>query len=158
MQLLTGLRDRGLPTDRKYLIIIAGAKALHTAIEEVFGREQEVQRCRNHKLENVMKELPKEQQDQTRRLMRAAFKLSSAEEGVRDRINTDTNKECKETEGHKKLSGLFVRQKRRFEFSRIESAQQRLVHFDFIHDADYRRFDGEFVGRFRNGTTGGMAV
>lgn len=81
MQLLTGLRDRGLPTDRKYLIIIAGAKALHTAIEEVFGREQEVQRCRNHKLENVMKELPKEQQDQTRRLMRAAFKLSSAEEG-----------------------------------------------------------------------------
>lgn len=80
-QLLTGLRDRGLPTDRKYLFIIDGAKALHTAIDEVFGREQEVQRCRNHKLENVMKELPKEQQEQTRRLMRAAFKLSSAEEG-----------------------------------------------------------------------------
>jgi putative transposase len=80
-QLLTGLRDRGLPTDRKYLFIIDGFKALHTAIEEVFGREQEVQRCRNHKLENVMNELPKEQQEQTRRLMRAAFKLSSAEEG-----------------------------------------------------------------------------
>ena len=32
-------------------------------------------------IENVMGELPKEQQDQTRRLMRAAFKLSSAEEG-----------------------------------------------------------------------------
>lgn len=82
-QLLTGLRDRGLPTDRKYLFIIDGAKALRTAIEEVFGREQEVQRCRNHKLENVMNELPKEQQEQTRRLMRAAFKLSSAEEGER---------------------------------------------------------------------------
>ncbi len=80
-QLLTGLRDRGLPTERKYLFIIDGAKALHTAIEEVFGREQEVQRCRNHKIENVMKELPKEQQEPTRRLMRAAFKLSSAEEG-----------------------------------------------------------------------------
>ena len=80
-QLLTGLRDRGVPTDRKYLFIIDGAKALHTAIEEVFGREREVQRCRNHKLENVMNELPKEQQEQTRRLMRAAFKLSSAEEG-----------------------------------------------------------------------------
>jgi putative transposase len=80
-QLLTGLRDRGLPTDRKYLFIIDGAKALHTAIEEVFGREQEVQRCRNHKIENVMNELPKEQQEQTRRLMRAAFRLSSAEEG-----------------------------------------------------------------------------
>ena len=73
-QLLTGLRDRGLPTDRKYLFIIDGAKALRTAIEEVFGCEQEVQRCRNHKLENVMNELPKEQQEQTRRLMRAAFR------------------------------------------------------------------------------------
>lgn len=80
-QLLVGLRERGLPTNRKYLFIIDGAKALRTAIEEVFGREQEVQRCRNHKLENVMNELPKEHQDQTRRLMRAAFKLSNAEEG-----------------------------------------------------------------------------
>jgi transposase-like protein len=80
-QLLTGLRDRGLPTDRKYLFIIDGAKALRTAIEEVFGCNQEVGRCRNHKIENVMNELPKEQQEQTRRLMRAAFKLSSAEDG-----------------------------------------------------------------------------
>jgi transposase-like protein len=79
--LLTGLRERGLPTDRKYLFIIDGAKALRTAIEEVFGADQEVQRCRNHKLENVMNELPKEQQDQTRKLIRAAFRLSTAEEG-----------------------------------------------------------------------------
>jgi putative transposase len=75
------LRDRGLPTDRQYLFMIDCAKALHTAIEELFGREQEVQRCRNHKIENAMNELPKEQQDQTRRLMPAAFQLSSAEEG-----------------------------------------------------------------------------
>jgi putative transposase len=80
-QLLTGLRERGLPTDRKYLFIIDGAKALRTAIEEVFGADQQVQRCRNHKIENVMNELPKEQQDQTRKLMRAAFRLSTAEEG-----------------------------------------------------------------------------
>ena len=79
--LLTGLRDRGLPTDRKYLFIIDGAKALRTAIEEVFGKDQAVQRCRNHKLENVMNELPKEQKEQTRKLMRAAFKASTAEEG-----------------------------------------------------------------------------
>jgi putative transposase len=80
-QLLTGLRERGLPTDRKYLFIIDGAKALRSAIEEVFGADQQVQRCRNHKIENVMNELPKEQQDQTRKLMRAAFRLSTAEEG-----------------------------------------------------------------------------
>ena len=80
-QLLTGRRDRGWATDRKYLFIMDGAKALHAAIEEVFGREQEVQRCRNHKLENVMTELPKQPQEQTRRRMRAACQLSSADEG-----------------------------------------------------------------------------
>src|SRR5439155_1019664 len=80
-ELLTRLRDQGLPTDRKYLFIIDGAKALRAAIEEVFGDDQPVQRCRNHKLENVMKELPKEQQSQTRNLMRAAWKVKTAEEG-----------------------------------------------------------------------------
>ena len=80
-QLLTGLRDHGLPTDRKYLFIIDGSKALRAGIDEVFGKEQAVQRCRNHKLENVMSELPQEQQEQTRKLMRAAFKSPTAEEG-----------------------------------------------------------------------------
>jgi len=79
--LLTGLRDRGLATDRNYLFVIDGAKALRAAIQEVFGSQQPVQRCRNHKLSNVIKELPKEQQSQTRNLMRAAWKVHSAEEG-----------------------------------------------------------------------------
>jgi hypothetical protein len=47
-QLFTNLREQGLPTDRKYLFVIDGAKALRTAIEEVFGADQPVQRCRNH--------------------------------------------------------------------------------------------------------------
>jgi transposase-like protein len=80
-ELLARLREQGLPTDRKFLFVIDGAKALRAAIEEVFGDDQPVQRCRNHKLENVMSELPKEQQDQTRNLMRAAWKVKSAEEG-----------------------------------------------------------------------------
>src|SRR5205823_6418548 len=54
---------------------------LRAAIEEVFGDDQPVQRCRNHKLDNVMKELPKEQENQTRNLMRAAWKVTTAEEG-----------------------------------------------------------------------------
>ena len=53
--------------------MIDGAKALRAAIEEVFGTDQPVQRCRNHKMENVMEELPKDQQSQTRNLMRAAL-------------------------------------------------------------------------------------
>ena len=47
-QLLTNLRDQGLATDRKYLFVIDGAKALRAAIDEVFGTDQPVQRCRNH--------------------------------------------------------------------------------------------------------------
>lgn len=79
--LLTHLRDRGLATDKKYLFVIDGAKALRAAIEEVFGVDQPVQRCRNHKLRNVIDELPKEQHQQTLSLMRAAFRCASADEG-----------------------------------------------------------------------------
>ena len=61
-RVLIRLRDQGLPTDRKYLFVIDGAKALRAAIEEVFGADQPVQRCRNHKLRNVLDELPREQQ------------------------------------------------------------------------------------------------
>ena len=80
-RLLIRLRDQGLPTDRKYLFVIDGAKALRAAIEEVFGGDQPVQRCRNHKLRNVVDELPKEQQGQALNLMRAAWKVKTAEEG-----------------------------------------------------------------------------
>jgi putative transposase len=80
-RLLARLRDRGLPTDRKYLFVIDGAKALRAAIDEVFGTAQPVQRCRNHKIRNVLNELPKEQHGQTRNLIRAAWKVKTAEEG-----------------------------------------------------------------------------
>jgi len=80
-RLLTHLRDQGLPTDRTYLFVIDGAKALRSAIDEVFGTAQHVQRCRNHKLRNVLDELPEEQQGQTLNLMRAAWKVSTPEEG-----------------------------------------------------------------------------
>jgi transposase-like protein len=80
-RLLIHLRDHGLPTDRKYLFVIDGAKALRAAIEEVFGGEQPVQRCRNHKVRNVLDELPKEQKGQALNLMRAAWKVKTSEEG-----------------------------------------------------------------------------
>lgn len=82
-QLFTDLREQGLPTERKYLFVIDGAKALRAAIEEVFGAEQPVQRCRNHKMRNVIDELPKEQQPQALNLMRAAWRVCDAEEGVK---------------------------------------------------------------------------
>ena len=81
--LLTRLREQGLSTERKYLFVIDGAKALRAGIEEVFGGHQPVQRCRNHKMRNVLDELPKEQHAQTLNLMRAAWKLSDADEGMK---------------------------------------------------------------------------
>ncbi len=72
-----------MPTDRRYLFVIDGAKALRAAIDEVFGADQAVQRCRNHKVRNVLDELPREQQAQVRNLMRAAWKLTDADEGMK---------------------------------------------------------------------------
>ena len=48
MRLLTRLGGHGLATNRRYLFIIDGAKALRAAIEEVCGSDQPAKRCSNH--------------------------------------------------------------------------------------------------------------
>ncbi len=77
--LLEDLVRRGLKTDQKHLFVIDGSKALRAAIEAVFGTENPVQRCRHHKLENVMGYLPEELKEQTKAAMRAAFRLPAKE-------------------------------------------------------------------------------
>jgi len=74
--LLQQLVDHGVDPKRRRLFIIDGSKALRTAINSVFGVETPVQRCRNHKLRNVLGRLPREQQAQTGSLMRAAWKMN----------------------------------------------------------------------------------
>jgi putative transposase len=76
--LLEQLVAQGVDPKRRRLFVIDGSKALRTAINAVFG-EQPVQRCRNHKLRNVLGRLPREQQGQTGSLMRAAWKLGEKE-------------------------------------------------------------------------------
>ena len=82
ISLLEDLVTRGLRADRRRLFVIDGAQALRKAIGQVFGSSHLVQRCRNHKLRNVLGHLPKEQQEQARSTLRAAWKLD-AEEGIR---------------------------------------------------------------------------
>ena len=77
--LLEDVVRRGLKTDRKYLFVIDGSKALRAAIDAVFGAEHPVQRCRQHKIENVMGYLPVDLKDQVKAAMRAAFRLSARE-------------------------------------------------------------------------------
>ena len=74
--LLQHLVEHGVAPARRRLFIVDGSKALRAAINAVFGAETPVQRCRNHKLRNVLGRLPREQQAQTGSLMRAAWKLN----------------------------------------------------------------------------------
>ena len=73
--LLEDLVARGIRPDRRRLFVVDGAKALRSAIAQVFGAGNEVQRCRNHKLRNVVGHLPNAQHDQARATLRAAWKL-----------------------------------------------------------------------------------
>jgi putative transposase len=74
-ELLEDLVARGVNPEQKRLFVIDGSKALRTAINAVFGAQHPVQRCRAHKLRNVMDHLPQDQKDQVKSAMRAAWKL-----------------------------------------------------------------------------------
>jgi putative transposase len=75
--LLEDLVARGLQQDRRYLFVIDGAKALHAAIERVFGERAEVQRCQLHKRRNVQEYLPKNAQGDYDRRIRNAYAMTS---------------------------------------------------------------------------------
>lgn len=73
--LLRRLIERGLDETVSYLFVIDGSKALRSAIDEMFGERAHVQRCRTHKLRNVLERLPKTEATQTKAVMMAAYKL-----------------------------------------------------------------------------------
>jgi transposase-like protein len=77
MELLQDIVARGVDPKQKRLFVIDGSKALRAAINAVFGAEQPVQRCRAHKLRNVLDHLPEEQKEQVKSLMRAAWKMEA---------------------------------------------------------------------------------
>ncbi len=79
--LLTDLVSRGLDPARRRLFVIDGSKALRKAIDEVFGAANPIQRCRNHKIRNVLDYLPKDRHDNVRSAMKAAFQLP-ADQGM----------------------------------------------------------------------------
>ena len=81
VSLLESLVARGIDPTRRYLFVIDGSKALRSAIDRVFGRQNPVQRCRNHKVKNVTDKLPEDLKDQVKSVMKAAYKLPW-EEGV----------------------------------------------------------------------------
>lgn len=77
--LLEDLVARGVEPGRRRLFVIDGSKALRSAIEAVYGKDNPVQRCRSHKVRNVLDQLPKEQRETGKATMRAAYRLEPAE-------------------------------------------------------------------------------
>jgi putative transposase len=71
--LLEDLVSRGLESERKMLIVLDGAKALRKAVQMVLGEQGLVQRCRVHKLRNVLDQLPEEKKAQASWRLRAAW-------------------------------------------------------------------------------------
>ena len=75
--LLNDLVERGIRADRLRLFVIDGSKALRCAINAVYGAQNPVQRCRNHKIRNVQGYLPDDQTEQVKCAMQAAFSLDA---------------------------------------------------------------------------------
>lgn len=73
--LLEDLVERGVKPDRRRLFVIDGSKALRQAIDAVYGQENPVQRCRNHKRKNVLDHVPDAMKDTVKATMNAAYRL-----------------------------------------------------------------------------------
>jgi putative transposase len=75
--LLNDLVERGVKPGRLRLFVIDGSRALRCAINSVYGSKNPVQRCRNHKIRNVLGYLPDDQKEQTKCAMKSAFSMEA---------------------------------------------------------------------------------
>ena len=80
--LLERLVAQGVDPGKKRLFVIDGSKALRAGINAVFGRANYVQRCRQHKLRNVMDRVNKEDKDWVKASLRTAWRMD-AKEGMK---------------------------------------------------------------------------
>lgn len=83
-ELLADLRERGLDTEAAILVVLDGSKALHKGAKDVFGERALIQRCRVHKLRNVLEHLPKEKRQQAAWRLRGAWAKATAEEALKE--------------------------------------------------------------------------
>lgn len=75
--LLHDLVCRGLAIDRPMLIVLDGSPALRSAVDEVLQSDAIVQRCEQHKRENLKKYLPQKYHAEVDRKLRAAYAMNS---------------------------------------------------------------------------------
>lgn len=70
---LNELVGRGLRTENGLLVVIDGSKGLRAAVKKTFKDKALVQRCQWHKRENVVRYLPKSEQEPMRRKLQKAY-------------------------------------------------------------------------------------
>ena len=73
IDLLEELRQRGVATDQPTLFVLDGSKALHAAVERVWGEKAIVQRCRLHKIRNIRSYVPDKLWPEVLQKLRAAY-------------------------------------------------------------------------------------
>lgn len=70
---LVSLQGRGLNSEQEILFVIDGAKGLKKGVQNVFGVKTWIQRCQWHKRENVVSYLNKDEKENFRRKLQAAY-------------------------------------------------------------------------------------
>jgi putative transposase len=74
--LLEDMARRGLNTEKDYLFVLDGSKALRSAVAKMFGTDAAVQRCQQHKRRNVLDHLSKEHQNVIDARISAAYNMT----------------------------------------------------------------------------------
>lgn len=83
LELFHDLVRRKLRIDHPMIVVIDGSPALRSAVDQFFGERAYVQRCQQHKRENVKKYLPKEYHAEYDRKMKAAYAMNEYEDARR---------------------------------------------------------------------------
>jgi transposase-like protein len=81
--LLEELRERGLDTGQPVLLVLDGAKALHSAVKRVWGKNAVIQRCQIHKRRNVQAHLPEKHHAELSRQLSMAYHETDYERALK---------------------------------------------------------------------------
>lgn len=81
--LLDDIAKRGVDFEVPRLYVLDGGKALHAAVRKLAGKCALVQRCREHKIRNVVEHLTEEYQTDIRSKLRAAFSMHDYQDAKR---------------------------------------------------------------------------
>lgn len=77
IELLQDVVRRGLAVDHPMLIVLDGSTALRSAVDKFFGDNAVVQRCQQHKREDLKKYLPQNYHAEVERKLRAAYAMTT---------------------------------------------------------------------------------